>query len=115
MDPEQKKNAYIVKVRNEKNSDNSLKFLHFKYVFSLLKDFSGTKEADFDLYHSSWNMSPGHNEWKRRLPTLDGGNKRPRRSEVREVVCLSDDEELVSVSHTASRSVGKNGALRCSA
>ena len=94
MDPEQKKNAYIVKVRNEKNSDNSLKFLHFKYVFSLLKDFSGTKEADFDLYHSSWNMSPGHNEWKRRLPTLDGGNKRPRRSEVREVVCLSDDEEL---------------------
>ena len=88
------KNSYIVKVRNEKNPDNSLKFLHFKYVFSLLKDFSETKEADFDLYHSSWNMSPGHNEWKRRLPTLDGGNKRPRRSEVREVVCLSDDEEL---------------------
>lgn len=92
MDPEQKKNNYLVKVRNEKNPGKLLKFLSFKYISSRLKNYSETKEADFDPFHG---LSVGG---KRNLrTTLDGSNKKQRRNsnnmQDQEVVCLSDDDD----------------------
>lgn len=89
MDPEQKKDRYLIKVKDEK----SLKFLSFKYIFGILKDYSETKEENYEPF----NVLTSHNAGKRNLPTLDGANKRPRRNSNnnahdREVVCLSDDE-----------------------
>ena len=88
MDPEQKKDRYLIKVKDEK----SLKFLSFKYIFGVLKDHSESKEEDYKPF----NVLPSHNAGKRNLSTLDGASKRPRmnsnNAHDREVVCLSDDE-----------------------
>ena len=92
MDREQKKNNHLVKVRNKKNPSKLLKFLSYRYIFSRLKNYSETKEADFDPFHGL------PVEGKRNLPTtLDGSNKRQRRNgnnmQDQEVVCLSDDDD----------------------
>ena len=103
MDPEQRSDPYLRKILINENQDAIIgdfiftakdvfmKFLSFKYIFSLLKNDSGTKEANFDLSSQI--------KGKRSQSSISNGcHKRQRinssvSNNEHEVVCIVSDEE----------------------